>query len=123
MIKKDHHGSNNLANGPFWSRALPLESETSAFVLVNALDLMVTYLLLWRGPEFLESNPLAAAILSRAGFRGLIAFKFAIVAMVCLIAQTIALKQILTARIVLLAGTIVVGLVVAYSVVLGFRHG
>ena len=45
----------------------------------------------------------------------MIFFKLTIVALVCVIAQFVAVKKIKTARILLIAGSIAVGLVVIYS--------
>ncbi len=64
----------------------------------------------------MESNPIAQFFLAHWGFRGLIAFKMAMVAFVCLIAQLIASRHPTRARQMLYLGTIIVLAVVVYSV-------
>lgn len=112
-----------------WASQLPLETETCFFILANAMDVFMTYLLLNHGsefqdhgPEFQESNLLANYILSRYGFRGMIYFKFALVAFVTVVAQIIARTRPRTARAVLNAGTVIVSLVVVYSINLWIQH-
>ena len=98
-----------------WVRKLPLETETCFFILVNALDVVLTYLLLNHSPEFHESNQVANFFLARYGFKGMIYFKFAMVTMVTMIAQIIAITRPATARWLLIFGTALVGAVVVYS--------
>ena len=93
---------------------LPLETETTVFILANAFDVFMTYLLLNLG-NFRESNALANFFLERFGMNGMIFFKFAIVAFVCVIAQIVATQKINLARWLLNFGTLLVGLVVIYS--------
>ena len=104
-----------------WVRKLPLETETCFFILVNALDVAMTYVLLNHSPEFQESNQIANYFLSRWGFRGVIYFKFALVALVTVIAQIIALTRPSTAKWLLIVGTAIVGSVVVYSAYLWIR--
>jgi len=95
---------------------LTLEKETAWFILVNVLDFFATYLLLGKGGHF-ESNPLARWFLDGWGrVKGLLAYKLAMIAFVCVIVQIIAIKQVKTARWVLIFGTLVVTGVVIYSV-------
>lgn len=100
---------------------LPLEAETSMFILVNVLDFFMTYLLLVSG--FRESNPFADYFLRHWGpIRGMLYFKLAVVTFVCLLSQIIALKDIEKARWVLNIGTVIVSAVVIYSLTLYLRH-
>lgn len=103
-------------------RQLPLESETTVFILVNACDIYMTWILLSRG-GFVESNPIARFFLDHWGQKGFVGFKFAVVAFVCVLTQIIALKRVDVARRVLQLGTLVVMIVVIYSAMLLFRHG
>jgi hypothetical protein len=105
-----------------WSQPLPLETETCFFILVNALDVVVTYILLNHGPEFRESNQLANYVLTRFGFRSMIYFKFATVAMVTVVVQIIARTHLRTARWLLISGTVFVGGVVVYSLTLWLKY-
>lgn len=104
-----------------WSRQLPLETETCFFILASALDVLMTYLLLSHGPEFQESNQIAAFFLARFGFKGMVYFKFALVAFVTVIAQVIAKSRPSTARWLLIVGTAATAAVVIYSVILWVR--
>jgi len=107
-----------LGVGGLWylvfRKPLPLEHETSLFIFVSALDLFATYALL-RSGGFCESNAVAAFALAHGGVRGLIAFKFTLVALVTVIAQVIAHRKLETARWILNGGTLLVGAVVGYS--------
>jgi len=116
---------------PPWRRLLtgqlPLETETTVFILVNLLDFFVTYWLLAHRElgfgGFYESNPIARYFLDRWGVvKGLLGFKLAIVLFVCLIAQIVATRKPETARKLLVIGTVLVFGVVIYGVSLFVRH-
>ena len=64
----------------------------------------------------MEANPIANFFLDRWGFSGMIAFKMAIVAFVCVLSQIIAKSNLQRARMLLWLGIIIVGSVVVYSV-------
>lgn len=96
-----------------------LEQETVLFIFASALDFFMTYLLLSRDDiRFYESNPVADYFLARWGVRGLVYFKFAVVAFVCLITQYIARTHIHIARGLLIVAIVIVSAVVIYSVYL-----
>ncbi len=96
-----------------YQKQLPLQSETSYFILANILDFFLTYLLLVNGG--IEANPIANWIYQRWAFGGMLVFKLASVTFICLLAQYIALRSRSHARFVLLAGTVIVAMVVGYS--------
>ena len=98
----------------FFVGELPLQNETTTFILINCLDIFMTYLLLRRGA--IEANPIANAFYQIWHFNGMIFFKLVIVAAVCVIAQIVAWKKLRTARYLLIFGSILVGAVVVYSV-------
>ncbi|MDX1927396.1 MAG: DUF5658 family protein [Pirellulaceae bacterium] len=98
---------------------LPLQSETSYFILVNVLDIVFTNVLLRM--HAMEANPIANYILIYWGFPGMIVFKLFLVAFVCLITQLIAYHHLRRARQTLYFGTAVVSTVVAYSAFLLWR--
>lgn len=101
---------------------LPLEAETSMFILVNVIDFLMTYLLLISG-LFRESNPVADYFLNRWGpVKGLLYFKMSMVAFVCVISQVIATQHLEQARWVLRIGIVVVSGVVVYSLVMYLKH-
>ncbi|MDB4766720.1 DUF5658 family protein [bacterium] len=95
------------------TRKLPLQDETTYFILVNVLDIFMTYALLRFGA--IEANPIARFFLHRFGFNGMIAFKLVVTACVCVIAQLIATQSIAKAKSLLALGTLIVGAVVTYS--------
>lgn len=107
--------------------ALPLERETCLFILVSALDVFMTHRLLSAaagsaGSRFYESNPVANYVMKLWGFPGMVYFKFAMVALVCILAQLIARKKLELARRVLQISTVLVACVVIYSLYLFLRH-
>ena len=102
-------------------RRLPLESETTAFLLASFLDILLTYLLLASG-RFRESNAVADYFIAGWGVKGMVWFKMTLAAVVCVLAQLIAAKKLRAGRFVLLLGTAVTGAVVVYSVTLALRH-
>lgn len=106
-----------------FKRELPLESETCLFIFVNLLDFFLTYWGLWHG--FLrESNPIARWFLDGWGLiNGLLMYKLALVIIVCGIAQIVALERPQTARKLLLGTSLIVGIVVIYSLRLIILHG
>lgn len=99
---------------------LPLQIETMLFIVVNCLDIFLTHKLLQAGA--VEANPIANYFFGRWDFNGMIAFKLAIVAVVCVIAQVIALKRFKTAQALLIIGTLLVSAVVVYSIRLYLIH-
>lgn len=99
--------------GHFLLRQLPLQTETSWFILINVLDLVLTNILLQRNA--IEANPLANMVFVNYGFVGMIAFKLASVLFVCLAAQIIATKSPSKAKWLLWFGCAVVGAVLIYS--------
>jgi Domain of unknown function (DUF5658) len=90
------------------------EEDITRFLLVSALDVFMTFILLYEG-QFEESNPIARYFLDRWGLAGMIYFKFALAAIVCCISQIVARKKPHLARFVLQFGTVVVACVVLYS--------
>ena len=105
-----------------WSRQLPLETETCFFILASAMDVVVTYLLLNHSSNFIESNHIAAYVLAKFGFKGMVYFKFTLVAFVTVIAQIVARTRPKLARRLLIGGTLVTAVVVIYSAALWYQH-
>ena len=111
-----------MAKRPFFFQRVHDESATTLFILVSALDVFMTYLMVTQG-RFVESNPVAAFFLHRWGLKGLIYFKFAVTAFVCVLTQVIGSKRPETAKRVLQLSTVIVSAVVCYSVWLVLQHG
>ncbi len=97
-----------------WSGELPLERETCWFILVNALDVFLTFILL-NLEGFRESNLIADYVLQRWGISGMVYFKFGLVAFITVVAQVVARKKLSLGRWLLNFGTFVTGGVVLYS--------
>ena len=93
-------------------------------MLASLLDLFMTFLLLYfsnRGMMrniVVESNPVADYFIRGWGTMGLVWFKLAMVTVIVLVAQVIAIKRSTIAKLVLNGATVFVGGVVAYSAVL-----
>ena len=102
-------------------RQLPMESETTAFLLTAFLDILCTYLLLASG-RFRESNAVADWFIAGWGVKGMVWFKMALATFICTLAQVIATRNERLGRFVLILGTVVTGGVVIYSVALAVRH-
>ena len=97
--------------------------ETLFLVLVSGLDVVMTYNLLTRGDGgFTESNPIARYFLDRWGMPGMAYFKMTMTLLVCVITQIVARKNSVLAKQVLELATLIIVVVVIYSVVLHFRH-
>lgn len=96
---------------------LSLETETSWFLLLGVLDLVMTTVLLNTGVAH-EANPLARFFLFAGGLHGLIGYKFGLLTLAAVSAQIITLRRPRTAKAVLHTGIGVQFLVVAYSVTL-----
>jgi hypothetical protein len=105
----------------FFRGQLPLENETVWFILVSALDVFMTYVLI-RQPHFTEGNPIAAFFLNHWGVKGMVYFKFFMVAFITLITQIIARTRVDIAARILQFATVVVAGVVIYSLTLYLRH-
>ncbi len=101
-------------------RRLPLETETSWFILANVMDVIVTWRLLSAGP-FMEANPVARYFLNHWGVAGMNYFKFTVVAVVAVIAQVVYTRRPVVARWLLIGATCVVSAVVLYGVSLFLR--
>lgn len=101
-----------------------VQQETLLFVLISAMDVFMTYILLSQeGGSFVESNPVARYFIAGWGTKGMVYFKFGMVAFVCVLAQIIARRRPQVARWLLVGATIVSAVVVAYSVKLLLQHG
>lgn len=104
--------------------AAALQQEMLRYVLVSAFDLFMTYILLrQRRMQFIESNPVADRLLDDWGIKGMIYFKFAMVALVCVIAQIVVRRRPIVAKWLLNGATLVVMGVVVYSFTLLLKHG
>jgi hypothetical protein len=103
---------------------LPLQRESSLFLIVSVLDVLMTCLLLQdlTGATgrtiFYESNPIARYFFEHWQLGGIVYFKFGMVAFIEIIAHVIAIKKVPVGRRLLDFGTLVVSVVVIYSMLL-----
>jgi hypothetical protein len=102
-----------------------IETDAVWFVLANFLDAAMTWIALMRGGgpglRMVEGNRVAAYFLNHWGFKGMFGLKLAVVTIVCVIAVVIARSNPRTAQRLLKLGTLIVILVVLYSVGLYFQ--
>ncbi len=112
-----NHGWKNLFTGQ-----LPLQNQTTVFILINCLDIFMTHRLLFKVEGAVETNPIADFFIDKFDFNGAIGFKLLVVTVVCIIAQIVAIKKVKTAKFLLNAGSCIVGIVVLYSFLLYLKH-
>jgi hypothetical protein len=99
------------------------QDELLLFVFVNALDVFMTYWMIHAHEGvFVESNPIANRFLMEWGPKGLIYFKFSMVAFVCVIAHIVGQYRPELAARFLKLGSVIVAAVVVYSFVLYLKH-
>lgn len=107
---------------------LPLQRESSLFLIVSVLDVLMTCMLLedltgvTGRTIFYESNPVARYFFEGWGLGGIVYFKFAMVALIEVIAHLIAIKNVPVGRRLLDFGTLAVSVVVIYSMYLLVSH-
>lgn len=89
--------------------------------MLSFLDLLVTVIVLRQGGSY-EANPVARHVLRSWGLRGMIAFKFSFVAVICTLAQIVAWKRPGSGRAILTTGTALLAAVVIYGVLLLARR-
>lgn len=129
-MRQTHHGGRASVPAVFnfvFRQWLPLERETTLYVIASLLDFLMTRLLLTSESanghfSFVESNPIARYFLYSWGFNGLIAFKAATVSLVVVVCQIIARSRPDVARRLFTFATLAVMAVVVYSAVLMARH-
>ena len=119
--------SSRSLRGFFFGDHLPLEAETTRFILVNTLDIFMTYLALRYTAEgrtsaiIGEGNPVGDYFIKGWGIKGMVYFKMFMVGVVVFLAQLIARKSPKKAQLLLNFGTAVVACVVVYSLTLVVR--
>ena len=106
----------------FHGDPLLLSRESIAFLTVSVLDLVMTYVLLRQGFHFYESNPIAQWFFSRWNMAGMVAFKFSVIAVAIVISEVVERRRSGLGRKVLGFGTVAASAVVAYSLLLFYRH-
>ncbi|MDA7978922.1 MAG: DUF5658 family protein [Pirellulales bacterium] len=97
------------------SKRLPFALETLLLIVLAAADVILTNSLI-NGGRHVEANPIAAWILVTAGARGMAIYKFVLIAIICTLAQIIAIYRARAGLFVMWFGVIAHALVVMYSV-------
>ena len=116
-----HDDTSQAVEVSLFREKLSLESETARFILVSALDIFMTYMVIRyslegrTSLEISEGNPIPAFLIRQWGIGGMIAFKMITVAFVTILSQIIARMSLAKARFMLNFGTIIVAVVVLYS--------
>ena len=122
-MTKSHPSSRPFSFASLFGAAV-CQQETLRFVLVSTLDVFMTYVLLRQpGGQFIESNPIARYFIYGWGVKGMVGFKLAMTALVCIISQIVYQRRPLVARWLLNGATLVVAGVVIYSLMLMLKHG
>jgi hypothetical protein len=130
MAGHDHHTSESEDEDrpptrlwrSIFSRHFILADETTTFILVNALDLFITYVLLaWPESGGYETNPIARRLF-QWDMRSLIAFKFGMATVAAVCCELVAGRNERLGRVVLLSLTVIVGSVAAYGLYLIAIH-
>jgi hypothetical protein len=107
---------------------LPLQRESSLFLIASVLDVLMTCMLLedltgvTGRTIFYESNPVAGYFFHQWHLAGIVYFKFVMVGFIEVIAHIIALKNVAVGRRLLDFGTLIVSVVVIYSMYLLMSH-
>lgn len=99
-----------------------LESEIAWLILLSIMDIFLTWSLLSKGPQFVESNPLAAWVFRRYNIAGMVAYKFLLIGAVVVIAELVERVKPGRGRFVLRVGIVAAAAVVIYSVMLNLRN-
>ena len=101
-----------------------LSGEVWLFLLFSIADVVLTFKLLnlpSNEIRFGESNPIAQFFFAHWGPKGMVYFKFILVAFVCVVAQVIAAHRVETARRLLTFAILAVAGVTVYSAFLYIR--
>jgi Domain of unknown function (DUF5658) len=131
LIRDDRPTSGRLSQGTDWRRFVHasigetslLELEILALIALSAADVLVTYVLLQRGPAFYESNPLAHWFFLRWNIAGMAVFKFSDMGVVVVISEIVERHRPGWGRTLLSVSCLVTAAVVWYGLRLLFGHG
>lgn len=101
-------------------RPFPHLGLTALFVVLNGIDVVITYMGMASG-HLTEVNPIADYFIDHWGLKGMLWFKFGMVALVLLLVKIIARKHPHLSRSVLIFGNLVVGAVAVYGFMLSMK--
>ena len=100
-----------------------LANESLLLVLLSACDLFITYMLLWRGGQFYEANPLARWFFDRWNIAGMTAFKFGLVGIIIVLCETIERHRPRVGKAIVILGCIAALIVTIHGLRLLLGHG
>lgn len=92
-------------------------------VAISAMDLFVTYRLLWQGGRFYESNPVAQWYFHRWNIAGMTGYKFGMVAFILVLGEIIERHRPGSGRAVVVFGAAAAAIVSAHGLRLLIHHG
>lgn len=99
-----------------------LAKESLLLVVLSACDLFMTYILLWRGGQFYEANPLARWFFERWNIKGMTAFKFGLVILIVIACETIERHRPRVGRAIVILGCVAALLVAIHGLRLHLGH-
>jgi Domain of unknown function (DUF5658) len=100
-----------------------LEVESLSLIVLSVADVLVTYVLLRRGPAFYESNPVAHWFFVRWNIAGMAMLKFGAMGLVVVIGEIVERHRPRWGQRLLLASCLATAAVVWYGLRLLFGHG
>jgi hypothetical protein len=104
------------------AEASVLELEILGLIALSAADVLVTYILLRRGPAFYESNPVAQWFFVRWNIAGMAVFKFSAMGLVIVIGEVVERHRRGWGRALLSISCLATVAVVWYGLRLVFGH-
>ena len=104
------------------AEASVLELEILGLIALSAADVLVTYILLRRGPAFYESNPVAQWFFLRWNIAGMAVFKFSAMGLVVVIGEIVERHRRGWGRALLSVSCLATAAVVWYGLRLVFGH-
>jgi hypothetical protein len=131
-LNRDQRAANaHRSDGIYWRRlvrasigeASLLESESFGLIALSAADILVTYVLLRRGPAFYESNPVAQWFFLRWNIAGMSVLKFSAMGLVVVIGEIVERHRPSWGRALLLVSCLATAAMVCYGLRLLFGHG
>ena len=99
-----------------------LSNECVLLITLSACDLFITYLLLWRGSQFYEANPLAQWFFVRWNIAGMTAFKFGLVGIIVVLCEVIERHRPRVGRAIVILGCVAALFVSIYGLKLLIGH-
>jgi Domain of unknown function (DUF5658) len=129
-IRNERAAPTRRSRGSEWRRvgraligeASLLELESLGLITLSAADVLVTYVLLRRGPAFYESNPVAQWFFLRWNIAGMAVFKFSAMGLVVVISEIVERHRPGWGRTLLLVSCLATAAVVWHGLRLLFGH-